>query len=195
MIQFSYQKGGKILNERLKELRKSLNMTLKEFGKRLGVTDAAISRLEKGERNLTEQMILSICREFEINENWLRNGIEPMKKTIEDEATKYVNNLLTDDNPFYDLIKGIMKTYDKLDCKSQEVLQHFSEELLKELHTSANEKLSNTNPVTTEAATSETYSVREAEEEYIKSRLNSAKSTDSFATSITTDISKKAINE
>ena len=183
------------MNERLKKLRKSLNMTLKEFGKRLGVTDAAISRLEKGERNLTEQMILSICREFGINENWLRNGIEPMKKTIEDESTKYVNNLLADDNPFYDLIKGIMKTYDKLDCKSQEVLQHFSEELLKELHTSTNEKLNDTNPITTEAATSETYSVRKAEEEYIKSRLNSAKSTDSFATSITTDINKKAINE
>lgn len=118
-----------------------------------------------------------------------------MKKPIEGEVTEYVNSLLANDNPFYDLIKGIMKTYDKLDDKSQEALQHFSEELLKELHTSATEKLHNTNPEATEAATSETYSVKEAEEEYIKSRLNSVKNTDLSAMNTTTNVNKKAINE
>lgn len=181
--------------KRIIQIREQNGLSQEKFAEKIGLSRNFINQLENGKKNASDRTILDICREFNINESWLRYGTEPMRSSSEDEISEYVNNLLADDNPFYDLIKGIMKTYDKLDCKSQEVLQHFSEELLKELHTSVNEKLSNTNPVTTEAATSETYSVREAEEEYIKSRLNSAKSTDSFATSITTDISKKAINE
>ena len=50
------------MNERLNLLRKTLKISQEEFGKRLGVTGASISRLEKGERNITEQMIKSICR-------------------------------------------------------------------------------------------------------------------------------------
>ena len=46
--------------ERVKEIRKSLEMTMEQFGSRLGVTKVAISRIEKGERNLTEQMSLSL---------------------------------------------------------------------------------------------------------------------------------------
>lgn len=62
------------MNIRLRELRKQLELTLEEFGKKLGVTKTAISRLENGERNMTEQMIISICREFNVSEDWLRTG-------------------------------------------------------------------------------------------------------------------------
>lgn len=64
--------------ERVKELRKALNYTLDKFGGKLGVQKAAISKIEKGENNLTEQMLLSICREFSVNEEWLRNGTGEM---------------------------------------------------------------------------------------------------------------------
>lgn len=64
--------------ERVKELRKALNFTLDKFGGKLGVQKAAISKIEKGENNLTEQMFLSICREFNVNEEWLRNGTGEM---------------------------------------------------------------------------------------------------------------------
>ncbi len=62
------------MNERIKELRKNLNLTMEKFGIRLGVGKTAISKLENGERNLTELMFKSICREFNVNEEWLRNG-------------------------------------------------------------------------------------------------------------------------
>ena len=62
------------IGERIKEVRKSLDMIQEEFGNRLGVTRAAISRLESGGRNITEQMIMSICREFNVSEKWLRTG-------------------------------------------------------------------------------------------------------------------------
>lgn len=64
--------------ERIKELRKTLNLSQDVFGKRLGVTGTAVSRIEKGERSLTEQMALSICREFRVNYYWLTEGQLPM---------------------------------------------------------------------------------------------------------------------
>ena len=50
--------------ERVREVRKSLNMTLDKFGEKLGVKKAAISAIENGNRNITEQMVKSICREY-----------------------------------------------------------------------------------------------------------------------------------
>lgn len=49
-------------------------MTQELFGQKLGVRKTAISKLEKGENNLTEQMLKLICREFNVNEHWLRTG-------------------------------------------------------------------------------------------------------------------------
>ena len=71
-------KGSENLNERMKELRKKEGLTLKRFGERLGVSEGAISNLEKGNRNITEQMFKSICREFNVNEEWFRSGIGDM---------------------------------------------------------------------------------------------------------------------
>lgn len=64
--------------ERVKEIRKSLNLTLEKFGERLGVTKVAISNIENGNRSLTDQMQKSICREFNISEEWLRDGTGDM---------------------------------------------------------------------------------------------------------------------
>lgn len=58
-------------NERVFAIRKCVGLTMEEFGKRLGVTKVAISNIEKGKRNLTDQMSKSICREFGVNEEWL----------------------------------------------------------------------------------------------------------------------------
>lgn len=62
------------LGERIREVRKSLKMTMDQFGERIGVTKSTISNIENGNRNATEHMIKSICREFEVNEEWLRTG-------------------------------------------------------------------------------------------------------------------------
>ena len=67
-----------MIGERIKELRKSLGLTLEEFGKKLGVGKSAISNIENGSRNLTDQMALSIRREFNVREEWLRDGTGDM---------------------------------------------------------------------------------------------------------------------
>lgn len=57
--------------ERVKEIRTVLSLTLEKFGEKLGVGKTAISKIEKNERSLTDQMAKSICREYNVNYDWL----------------------------------------------------------------------------------------------------------------------------
>ena len=68
--------------QRVRELRKELGLTLEKFGKPLGVGKTAISKIENGENNLTDQMILAICREYNVDEKWLRTGEGEMFKKL-----------------------------------------------------------------------------------------------------------------
>lgn len=118
--------------ERIKGLRKSLGLTLEKFGERLGVGKTAISKLEKGENNVTDQMCKSICREFNANETWLRDGEGEMFIIPDDETAAIVSNLLeVKDNEFYDTVLDVLHTYDQLSPESQEVINNFCKELLK----------------------------------------------------------------
>lgn len=123
--------------ERVKTVRKSKEMTMEEFGKRLGVTRTAISNIEKGYRGLTEQMLKSICREFSVDEEWLRtgDGDMPQKLSEEEEVAALVSDLLEDgrDNPFFGIILEIVQTYNELSPASQKVLQEASKKLVENL--------------------------------------------------------------
>ena len=61
-------------NERVKELRKAKGLTLEAFGGALGVGKSTISDIENGRRSLTKQNRISICREYNVSEEWLRTG-------------------------------------------------------------------------------------------------------------------------
>lgn len=65
------------MNERIKKLRKTLDLTQQEFGRRIGMKQNTIALIESG-RNTSDQTILAICREFGANEEWLRTGEGPM---------------------------------------------------------------------------------------------------------------------
>lgn len=74
--------------ERVKRIRKEKDLTLEKFGEKVGVTKQTISRIENGINSLTDQMVLSICREFSVNEEWLRNGTgEPFIQVTPYEKT------------------------------------------------------------------------------------------------------------
>ena len=68
--------------QRVRELRKELKLTLEKFGKSLGVGKTAISKIENGENKLTDQMILAMCREYNVNKEWLRTGKGEMFKKM-----------------------------------------------------------------------------------------------------------------
>lgn len=75
--------------ERVREIRKELNLTLEKFGEKLGVGKTAISKIEKGENSLTDQMLKSICREYNVNYDYLINGegemFDDLPQTVLDE--------------------------------------------------------------------------------------------------------------
>lgn len=105
-------------NERVYELRKSLDLTLEKFGERLGVTKVAISNIENGKRNVTEQMKRAICREFNVSIAWLEEGIGDMftnlPETLLDELANEYN--------LNDQMKKLIKTLLELDENSQNTL-------------------------------------------------------------------------
>lgn len=109
--------------ERVKKIRKEKKLTLEKFGERVGVTKQTISRIENGINSLTEQMIISICREFDINEEWLRNGSGDMDAEItkEDCIVNFVSKILkTQDDSFK---KRYISMLSRLDEKGWEALE------------------------------------------------------------------------
>lgn len=63
---------------RIKELRKVLNLTQQEFSDRLGIKRNTIAKYETGRGDPINAVISLICREFDVSEDWLRNGIGEM---------------------------------------------------------------------------------------------------------------------
>ena len=89
------------MNERIKELRKSLGLTGADFGNRIGITKSSVSTIESGRSNPSEQTIRSICREYGVNEVWLRTGEgDPFQATNrEAELGALVRQRLVDSPP------------------------------------------------------------------------------------------------
>lgn len=100
------------IRDRVKILREKLGLSQEKFGERIGVKRATICNYEKKERNISDQAIRSICREFNVNENWLLTGEEPMLNQMseDEELSKYVSELIKDgDQLKKDLILTILK--------------------------------------------------------------------------------------
>lgn len=66
------------MNERIRKLRKALDMTQQAFADKLGVKRNTVGQWECGINSITDQIALSICREFNVSEDWLRNGTGEM---------------------------------------------------------------------------------------------------------------------
>ena len=132
------------VNDRVKEIRKTEVLTMENFGEKLGVGRTAISNIENGKRNVTDQMIKSICREFGYREEWLRDGIEPKQppKLAEDELAECIEDLLSAKSPTYTVIKSILNVYYKLDDKSKQLADSIIDKIIIEIkkETTTNEE-------------------------------------------------------
>lgn len=80
------------IGERLKYLRKDvLELNQTEFSERLKVSQSFFAQLEKNQRNLTDRTIADICREFNVNEEWLRYGTgEIFRETDEQVVDEFL---------------------------------------------------------------------------------------------------------
>ena len=81
-----FVEGGACLNNRLKDIRKWNRLTQEEFAKRIGITQSTVTAYECANRVPSDSVILNICREFGINEVWLRTGEgEPFQEETREE--------------------------------------------------------------------------------------------------------------
>lgn len=93
--------------ERIKEIRKTLGLTLEKFGDKVGVTKQTVSRIENGINNLTEQMTKSICREFNVNYIWLTTGEGEMFVESDDDFMERIDRIMASEN---EVRKSMIKT-------------------------------------------------------------------------------------
>ena len=85
-------------NERVKEVRKTLGLTLEKFGDRLGIKKAAVSKIEKGENSLTDANIKAICREFSVDYMWLTTGEGQMFVETDDDFFERIDRIMAGEN-------------------------------------------------------------------------------------------------
>lgn len=119
------------MNERFKKIRLKLNLTQEEFGERIGIKSRAhISALESGRRTLIDRIITDVCREFNVNEDWLRFGngetfIEPDSFSLDDYIKSKGATQLE-----LDLIKSYFEIPEDL---RNSLMNHFKNNILKQM--------------------------------------------------------------
>lgn len=123
------------MNDRIKHLRKEvLQKSQKDFAEDLGLSENFVWMIEKGNRVPSDRTISDICRIFNVNERWLREGTEPKFMPELDDDTDYINELLADsDNPFVGLIKSIMHVYMELSPEDKKKAMAFASSLRDEI--------------------------------------------------------------
>ena len=84
--------------ERVKEVRKTLGLTLEKFGERLGLKKNAISQIETGKNALTEQNVRAICREFGVDYMWLTTGEGEMFVENDDDFMERIDRIMAGEN-------------------------------------------------------------------------------------------------
>lgn len=112
------------MQSRIKELRKALDMTQEEFGSKIGLVRNSIANYEIGRREPTNSVILSICREFNVSEEWLRNGNGEMFIELlpEDEFVAAAAELSRDNDKI--AMQAVVE-YWKLDENSKKIFRDF----------------------------------------------------------------------
>lgn len=114
------------MKDRIKEIRKLNKMNQSDFGSKIGVKGNTIGNYELGLRNPSDAVIFSICREFGINEEWLRYGTEPMKKSPKSVLASYLANIATGDDDF---IQDLIEVYMELDQTSKNALKKIADNM------------------------------------------------------------------
>lgn len=178
------------MKDRIKKLRKKLDLTQREFAEKIGTSQNVLANYEIGRRNPSNSVINNICKTFNVNEEWLRNGIGDMFQPInrETEIENAVKNLLSGESDSFK--SRLISLLAGLSLSDWERLESEAKKLFADKNSNASTK---TTKIISDNEFAEELSitVEEAEAEYIKSRLNSAQKTKSSALNTTADTEKK----
>ena len=119
------------MNTRIEQVRKALNKSRASFGEMIGVSGDVINNLERGRVEIKDHMILLICREFNVNEQWLRTGEGEMfnPRDFEDELAKLTVDLFTENSESFK--KRFVSALARLTEEQWELLADIAEEITK----------------------------------------------------------------
>lgn len=120
------------MNERIKQLRKTLGLNQTQFGERIGVKQGTIAGYETGARVPLDTVINSICREFNVNEIWLRTGeggTQNMFTKLSDEDRFTINlaKLSSSENEF---IQNTINTLAETSPEKLKIIEKFFKDCL-----------------------------------------------------------------
>lgn len=124
------------MNERIRLLRKELGLNQSDFGNKIGVKQGTIAGYESGARTPLDAVVSSICREFDVNEEWLRTGEGEMfeQMTEQQKLLKYTGMLLKDkDSAIVNAIQSFIVTYEQLDDTSKATLEKIAQQFIDNL--------------------------------------------------------------
>lgn len=93
--------------ERVREVRKSLGLTLEKFGDKIGMKKNSVSQIENGKNNVTDANIKAICREFNVDYIWLTTGDGEMFVDSDDDFIEKIDRIMAGEN---DARKNMIKT-------------------------------------------------------------------------------------
>ncbi|MBQ9347855.1 MAG: helix-turn-helix transcriptional regulator [Oscillibacter sp.] len=125
--------------ERIKLVRKKNGLTMDKFGKVIGLTGGTVSRIESGLSAVTDQTRISVCREFNVREEWLRTGAGEMlvQRSREDEITEFCKDI-TAGNP--DFRRRFISALAKLNPEQWLMLEELTSVLIAEVQGTQSEK-------------------------------------------------------
>ena len=124
------------MNERIKFIREHFELTQDESGKRIGSARNTIANYENGNRNPSNSVLKSICREFGVNEDWLRTGEGEMFEQLTDQQKlmKYTAMILKgEDSVVVAAIQALIVTYEQLDPASKATLEKIALQYIENL--------------------------------------------------------------
>lgn len=116
------------MKDRIRAIREHADLSQEEFGKRIGIKRSAVSLIENGKNNITEQIVKLVCNEFGINEKWLREGKEDMFKTSEDLLELISSKVASGD--LNDTDKKMITNYVTLTPKNRAIFRDFLQKLM-----------------------------------------------------------------
>lgn len=120
------------MNERINEIRKAVGLTQGDFGAKIGgLSKNYVWMLEKGERTPSERTILDICREFNVNEEWLRTGQGEMfrKLSRNDEIAAFFGDVLSGEPDFR---ARFIAALSRLNADQWKLLEQIADNLMEE---------------------------------------------------------------
>ena len=113
--------------ERIREVRKTLGLTLEKFGEKIGMKKNSVSQIENGKNSVTEQVVKSICREFNVDYIWLTTGDGEMFVDTDDDFIERIDRIMAgEDDARKNHFKALLEASDEDIAAFQRIIDLFA---------------------------------------------------------------------